>query len=149
MLTYPPMDALQQGASPCPHGRDSWEHDDCMQCGSEIRYCPWCPFFRCPACGTMLARPMPCEETYPFFPPGHLTDQQCWEIWMSYNAWNANDIATSERLPLATQQRLWPFQFRAIVVWFRRFGFSVTHVNDLIDFVGKAKAQQQAREAKP
>jgi hypothetical protein len=120
---------------PCPHGRGAWELDDCMQCGSEVAYCPACPFFPCPACTKILSRPMPCEETYLFFPLGHLTQQQCWEIWTSYNRCCAEDIARSERLPLATQQRLWAFQLRGIALWWHQFGFSVTHVKDLIDFL--------------
>jgi hypothetical protein len=148
-MMYPTMEALQRGASTCPHGRDYWQYDDCMQCGCEIRYCPRCPFFRCPACTQILLRPMPCEETYPFFPPGHLSDQQCWEIWMSYTAVSADDIQASERLPLATQQRLWPFQLRCILLWFHRFGFSVTHVKDLTHFIDKAKAQEASRTQTP
>lgn len=130
-------------AHPCPHDRETWQTDDCMQCGCEVEYCPACPFFPCPACTRILLRPMPGEETYPFFPAGHLTPRQCWEIWTSYDRCHAEDIARSARLPLATQERLWLFRVRGIALWWHQFGFSVTHVRDLFEFLSLVSSTRQ------
>jgi hypothetical protein len=145
MTQWDPHEAPRRHPA-CLHSPDVWRLDDCMRCGSEVTYCPWCAFFICGACTEILPRPMPSEETYPYFPPGHLSEQQCWEIWTNYNRVWADDIAVSERLPLGTQQRLWPFQYRAIMLWFYRFGFNKTHVFDLGNFVNTT-IQRRAREA--
>jgi hypothetical protein len=133
----------------CAHGLGAWRLGDCRRCGSEVQYCPWCPFFTCDACGEILPRPMPSEETYPYFPTGHLTDQQCWEIWTNYNNVCFDDIAVSARLPLATQKALWPFKLRGILIYWYRFGFTITHLGDLMAWAAMAVAEAQAREDEP
>jgi hypothetical protein len=109
----------------CTHGRHTWRLDDCMRCGAEVLYCPQCPFFTCDACTKILPRPMPGEEHYPYFANPTLTPQQCKEVWCGYFATEHENIAYAQRFSVDLQQRLWPFELRAILHFFLQFGFTV------------------------
>ena len=128
----------------CPHAPALWRLGDCTCCGSEVRYCPWCPFFPCAACARVLPRPMPCEETYPYFPVGHLSAEQCRVIWLSYIETHLEDLTVATRLPLATQQRLSPYGWRNVLIFLRRFGFTRTHLGDLCAYLSPLVAELKA-----
>ena len=65
-------------------------------------------------------------------------------MWCGYFAVTREEIAYSQRFPLTMQQRLWPFQLRAILRWFLAFGFTLQQVENLLHAAARAVEQAKA-----